>query len=206
MNTTLKTTISEVLSVSLNEERMAVVQPLIDYIIDCEKSKQSIDLNFICTHNSRRSQLAQLWAKTAADYFDIPINAYSGGVEVTAFNERAIESIGRFGFQIDVLRPGENPLYSIVGDEAKPPVEMFSKVFDDKANNSNHFAAIMTCAHADDNCPHIPNAKKRIAVRYEDPKAFDDSPLEEKMYDERSFQIASEMFYVFKEVKAAVNV
>jgi arsenate reductase len=61
----------------------------------------------------------------------------------------------------------------------------------------------MTCDHADLTCPFIPGAEARIPVRYEDPKAFDDSPKEAEKYDERSMQIANEMFYVFS--RAGIN-
>ena len=60
----------------------------------------------------------------------------------------------------------------------------------------------MTCSQADGGCPFIAGAEKRIPITYEDPKAFDDSPLEEAKYDERSLQIASEMFYVFRQIKS----
>lgn len=58
----------------------------------------------------------------------------------------------------------------------------------------------MTCSHADENCPFIPGAETRIPVRYEDPKEFDDTEMESEKYDERSKQIASEMFFVFSRV------
>jgi arsenate reductase len=33
--------------------------------------QKEIKLNLICTHNSRRSHLAQVWAQTAAAYFNL---------------------------------------------------------------------------------------------------------------------------------------
>lgn len=183
MNSRLKVVLEELIDVEIGTDRKEVLTPLIEFITNEVKLNGKADLNFICTHNSRRSQFSQLWAKTASDYFKIPINSFSGGVEVTAFNERAIDSCGRFGFEIDVLKPGENPVYSITGDASCPPIKMFSKLFDDKANASKNFAAVMTCAHADENCPFTPGATERIPVRYEDPKAYDDTDLESKIYD-----------------------
>lgn len=181
------------------DERVQVLNPLIQYIqLKIDQGKR-VNLNFICTHNSRRSQFSQIWAQTAANYFNIPANCYSGGVEVTAFNERAVESIRRSGFNI--LAKGEsNPEYSVFHSEGHEPILAFSKIFDDPINDAEEFAAVMTCSHADENCPFIPGMEKRIPVRYEDPKAFDDTPQESAMYDERSLQIASEMFYVFSQV------
>lgn len=178
------------------ERRREVLQVLIDYIQKKIDLKETINLNFICTHNSRRSQFSQIWGKVAAEYHGIPINSYSGGVEVTAFNERAVASIKRFGF--NVSKEGEvNPKYFVRYSDDSDPIVAFSKLYDDDANASTGFAAIMTCSHADENCPFIPGAEARIPVRYEDPKAFDDTDQEKEKYDERSLQIGSELLYVF---------
>lgn len=185
---------------SITEERKKVLQVLIDYIASKRAIKEDVNLNFICTHNSRRSQFSQIWAQTAANYYDIEASCYSGGVEVTAFNERAVESIKRVGFQVAIKGEG-NPEYSVLDSETSSPILCFSKIYDDAINPSKGFAAVMTCSHADENCPFILGAEQRIPVRYEDPKAFDDTPEEAARYDERSLQIAAEMFYVFSKVQ-----
>jgi arsenate reductase len=193
---TLENKLEEIFALPISDERKAVLQVLIDYIKNKRKKEEPIRLNFICTHNSRRSQFSQIWAQTAADTYEIPAQCYSGGVEVTAFNERAVASIERFGFKV-AKRGQSNPIYFIFHTEDSHPIIGFSKVFDDEINAKNGFAAIMTCSHADENCPYIPGAEARIPVRFEDPKAFDDTEQESEKYDERSMQIASEMFYVF---------
>ncbi|GAB2493674.1 low molecular weight phosphatase family protein [Algoriphagus taiwanensis] len=181
-------------------DRMEVLQVLIDYIQSKVDEGEEVNLNFICTHNSRRSQFSQIWAKTAADLHGIPANCYSGGVEVTAFNERAVNSLKRSGFRISSKANGSNPIYSVFYSEESAPITAFSKTYDDPANTASQFAAVMTCDHADENCPFIPGTEQRIPVRYEDPKAFDDTELEAEMYDKRSHQIASEMLYVFSQI------
>ena len=199
MNEILANNIEGILSIDISEDRIAKLQPLIDYIKSKREKGQPIRLNFICTHNSRRSQLAQIWAQTAADYFEIPAFCYSGGVEVTACNERTIRSLERSGFIIS-KHGHSNPIYFILQDKDTRPIIVFSKLYDDVINPHGNFATIMTCSHADENCPFIPGAEERIPVRYEDPKEFDDTDLESTKYDERSQQIASEMFYVFSRV------
>ncbi|WP_114749855.1 low molecular weight phosphatase family protein [Pleomorphovibrio marinus] len=181
-------------------ERKPVLEELIVYVQKKLASNQPIHLNFICTHNSRRSQLSQIWAKVAAAYHGVDVNTYSGGVEVTAFNERAVASCERMGFTI--TKEGEvNPVYSVTFADGEEPVKAFSKVYDDVSNAPSGFAAVMTCSHADENCPYIPGAEARIPVRYEDPKAFDDTDQEAAKYDERSLQIASEMLFVFEKIQ-----
>ena len=59
----------------------------------------------------------------------------------------------------------------------------------------------MTCSQADVGCPFIAGAEKRIPVTYEDPKAFDNTEIQNEKYRERSLQIAAEMFYVFSQIK-----
>ncbi len=202
MFTALESTVTHARQLNIPQERLGVLSSLIDYIQSKIDQGKEINLNFICTHNSRRSQFSQIWAQTAADYFGVPAKCYSGGVEVTAFNERAVASIKRSGFKLVAQGEAEsNPIYSVFHSKDHEPIKAFSKLFDDPINKADQFAAVMTCSHADENCPFIPGTEQRIAVRYEDPKAFDDSPEEATKYDERSMQIASEMFYVFSQVR-----
>lgn len=200
MNTKLTETILKAKSQTIDESRHQVLHQVIHYVQQKVDSNQPIQLNFICTHNSRRSQLSQIWAKTAAVYYQIPLESFSGGVEVTAFNERAVESCKRLGFEVEVKMAGDNPHYHVSLD-GKNATILFSKVFDDAINPQSGFAAVMTCSDADENCPFIPGAEARIPLRYEDPKAFDGTSIEGEKYDERSIQIASEMFYIFEKIK-----
>jgi arsenate reductase len=184
---------------AITPERKSLLEEMAEYLREKLSTGQEIRLNFICTHNSRRSQFSQIWAQTAAAYYGIEAFCYSGGVEVTAFNPRAVAAIQRDGFKL-VQKVGDNPVYFVFYSEEEEPIVTFSKVYDDAINAPKEFAAVMTCDHADENCPFIPGAEKRFPLRYEDPKAFDDSPLEETMYSERSHQIGAELFYLFEKV------
>jgi arsenate reductase len=195
----LAETIANLPFAAISTERQQLLDEMADYLLAKIKQGKEIRLNFICTHNSRRSQFSQVWAQTAAAYFGIDAACYSGGVEVTAFNERAVAALMRDGFKV-VQKGEENPVYFVFPGEDAEPIITFSKVYNDALNANKEFAAVMTCDHADDNCPFIPGAEKRFPLRFEDPKAFDDSPLEEKMYSERSRQIAAELFYLFEKV------
>ena len=61
----------------------------------------------------------------------------------------------------------------------------------------------MVCSAAETACPYIPEADKRLAITYEDPKSMDDTPMEEAAYDQTCKLIATEMFYVFKTLSNA---
>lgn len=196
----LEKTIRLLTAEDIAENRKTQLQPLIDYIQESISSKAEVRLNFICTHNSRRSQFAQIWAQTAAAYHNINARCHSGGVEITEFNERAVASLKDVGFQIS-FEEDANPLYSVSFSREVEPLKMFSKLYNDPTSPTNAFATVMTCSDADENCPVIVGAEKRLPLTYEDPKAFDNTLEETAKYKERSIQIATEMFYVFSKIK-----
>jgi arsenate reductase len=188
---------------AVSAERKAVLQPLIDFIQNKTQKKLPVNLNFICTHNSRRSHLSQVWAQTMAHYFNIPnVFCYSGGTEATALFPVAAKTLEDSGFKIEKLSTETNPVYSIKYSENAYPIIGFSKTYDAEFNPVSKFAAIMTCSSADQGCPFITGAEKRIPITYDDPKAFDDTAQQIEKYKERSLQIASELKYVFSQIKS----
>ncbi|MEL6132367.1 MAG: hypothetical protein AAFR59_03280 [Bacteroidota bacterium] len=170
--------------------------PLIDYIKQKIANQETIKLNFICTHNSRRSHMAQIWAKAIATYLHLPIDTYSGGTEATAFNPNAIAAMQNAGFEISGDRQVHNPRYTIQMGAGLPTFQTWSKVFSDPTNPTQAFAAIMTCSDADENCPYVPGAELRVALTYEDPKAYDGSPQQASAYEARAKQIGAELYYI----------
>lgn len=188
---------------SVSNERKVILQPLIDFIQEKVNNKQEIRLNFICTHNSRRSHLSQIWAQTMAAYFNVQnVFCYSGGTENTAVYPMVITTLENTGFTANAISSGENPVYSIKFAENQHPIIAFSKKLDADFNPKSEFAAIMTCSQADGGCPFIFGAEKRIPITYDDPKAFDNSPVQSEKYHERSLQIATELLFVFSQIKA----
>jgi len=187
---------------SISDERKIVLQPLVDFIQGKTNNGQEIRLNLICTHNSRRSHLSQVWAQTAAAHYNIKnVFCYSGGTEATAMFPMAAQTLAKQGFQIKTIAEGSNPVYAIKYSANTHPIIGFSKTFDDDFNPQSEFAAILTCSSADQGCPFIAGAEKRIPITFEDPKAFDNTPQQAEKYEERSVQIATEMFYVFSQIK-----
>ena len=198
----LNTTIESISKTTIAEERKVVLQPLIDFIQTKVYTQQSIRLNFICTHNSRRSHLSQIWAQTMAFHFGIRnIFCYSGGTEATAMFPKVGETLTNQGFQIQQLSSENNPVYAVKYDENEAAIVCFSKTFDDAFNPTSEFAAIMTCSSADAGCPFIAGAEKRLPIRYDDPKAFDGTEQMNEKYAERSLEIASELYFVFSKIK-----
>jgi len=180
----------------ISPERKEILQELVNYLNVTNDPK----LHFICTHNSRRSHLSQIWAQTLASFFGVKVKTFSGGTEATAFHPNAVAAIERAGFEIE--KEGEhNPRYSIFYSKDTEPMICYSKKFDEVPNPSSTFAAIMTCSEADAKCPVVFGADKRIKLFYEDPKIADGTLLEATTYDERCRQIATEMYFVFDSLR-----
>lgn len=202
MNAKIIEVIEQVSEFKISDQRKEVLQPLIDYIQQKIDNQEVIRLNFICTHNSRRSHLSQIWAQTMAFYFNFrTIYCYSGGTEATAMFPKVAETLKNQGFQIQKLSDTENPVYAIKYSENEPSIICFSKVYDNEFNPKSTFAALMTCSSADEGCPFVFGSEARFPVKYNDPKEFDNTPLMNEKYNERSLEIASEMFWVFKNIK-----
>lgn len=194
--------IAKVEGYSISETRKNILQPLIEFIKINAECGDEINLNFICTHNSRRSHLAQIWAQVMASKFKFSmVRCFSGGTEATALFGSVKETLEKQGFKFKTTSEGKNPVYEIYFSEEEKPVIGFSKTYDDEFNPASNFTAILTCSHADENCPFISGTEKRIAITYEDPKEFDNTPQQKEKYKERSLQIASEMYYVFSKIK-----
>ena len=187
---------------SVSENRKILLDPLIGFIQNKKDLYQVIQLNFVCTHNSRRSHLAQIWAQTCAGFFNVSkVVCYSGGTEATKLYRTVKDTLEDQGFIFKFEKEESNKKYEVFFSNTEKSINTFSKVYDHKVNPVTNFAVVMTCSHADENCPFIPGTEMRIPVMYEDPKLFDHTVLEKEKYRERSLQIAAEMKYVFSNIK-----
>ncbi len=192
---------------SITTERKLVLQPLVDYVLSRASGQQSIRLNFICTHNSRRSHLGQIWAQVAATVYQIPnVSTFSGGTQATACNIRTVHALRRTGLSVVDSTSfldhslADNPIYWVQYSPSLPPLPVFSKVYSATENPASQFAAVMCCGDAEQKCPVVHGSDARISLIYRDPKVSDDTDLEAQCYDQRCLQIASEMLWVMQQV------
>lgn len=200
MKNSLAGLIASLKTEKITEERKKDFLPLIKYINKKRAQNKPVHLNFICTHNSRRSQLSQLWAAVLGHYHKLALSTYSGGVEITACNERVITALRALGFTVNQTGDTENPIYTISWGEVSFGA-YYSKLYNDSSSPTKDFAAVMTCAHADENCPFIAGAEERIPLRYEDPKRFDNTENEAEAYLNKSIEIATELHYIFSNLE-----
>ena len=189
---------------TISDERKTLLLKISDAIAKEHTLNKEVNLNFICTHNSRRSQLGQVWSFYAAHYFKLNINAFSGGTEVTAFYRNTVKTLQKVGFEFQLIDfSHQNPTYQISFKGTKKAVLGFSKFYNDSLNKEP-FMAITTCNNADINCPFIPTASHRFHLPFVDPKYSDGSDTQEETYLQTSQQIAGEIYFIFSEVKKLV--
>ena len=183
------------------EDRRALLEDIAAFVRSRRRASEPAQLTYVCTHNSRRSHIARIWAQAAADHFGVKgVVTFSGGTEVTAFHPNAVDAMRRIGFEIEGNEKASNPRYRVRFATTLPPLIAVSKVYNDGENPRENFAAVMVCSSADEACPVIPGTMARIAVTYDDPKSSDDTDKMEAVYDERTRQIAREMLYCFSTV------
>ena len=200
MNTVLLNTI-ELLPKEISQERKIILQPLYEYLKNKTLNNQCIRLNFICTHNSRRSIFSQVWAQSLAHYFNLKnIFCYSGGTETTSVFPKVIEVLGHQGFETQPISQPPNTVYAIKYDAQETPVICFSKMYHHAFNPASGFAAIMTCNEAHQGCPLVSGAEARFPVNYIDPKIYDATEFQLQKYTQTSLEIAAEWFWIFNKV------
>ncbi len=185
-------------------DRKSELEKVSHYVQNCISKSIPAKLTFICTHNSRRSHLSQIWAQVASEFYQLPnVETYSGGTEATAFNPRAVAAMQRCGLKITSSdAQAVNPHYEVRTNDGAVAQVCFSKVYDAPPNPTAGYCAIMTCSQADDACPLVMGCDLRMPIRYEDPKIADDTDQEAAAYDERSRQICREMLFMMSCVKS----
>ena len=202
------TQLASELEKSTPDRHVGHIDSIAEWIAQQHQKDEKANVSFICTHNSRRSQFAQVWFKVVQIYAGMDIAySFSGGTEVTACNERTIASLKRTGLKIKSQNSeADNPVYEVSFNNSPEPVlKLWSKVYNDDQNPSTDFAAVMTCDHADQNCPFIPGASIRVPLTYTDPKYADNTNEEAQAYDKTCKIIATDMIRLFNKINRLIS-
>jgi len=201
----LKTCVAlEAAQSNIPQNRKKILRELSEYISEKQALYEVAQIVVVCTHNSRRSHMAQLWLAVAADFYGLSnIETFSGGTEATALNPRVIPALVEVGFHVEKGASAQNPIYRISWSHGTNPYEAFSKKYDKEPNPDQDFAAVMVCSEADEACPFVEGCDFRLALPFDDPKEYDDTIVEAEKYLERMLDIGREMIYVMSRVKKA---
>ena len=160
-----------------------------------------LNLVFVCTHNSRRSHMGQLWGQLAAHYYGVNnVNSFSAGTEVTELNTNVIEMLQKVGCKVSTFQNVSNPAYLIEFGENQS-LTCFSKLMEHDANPKVDFFAIMMCTEAEANCPFIPGAIHRIGLPFEDPKVYDNTTMVSAAYLSTFEEIGLQILFLFNQIK-----
>ncbi len=186
------------------QKRKKILLEIVSYIKQNYLIEDRSNIIFICTHNSRRSQLAQCWLSVSCRYYNLnKINTFSGGLEITSLNSNALNALKRSGFIVNHIDTKDN-IYLLKTSKKNKGQTLYSKKHDSKNNPQRKFLAIITCSDANKQCPVVRGADKKIFLPYHDPRISDGSGLEKTTYDQSCFNIAQEMFYIMKKVKEVI--
>ncbi len=108
---------------------------------------------FLCTGNSARSQMAEGWARALGGH---RVEAHSAGLEPRGLHPVAVEVMRERGVDIS-------------GHSSKPFAEALARTMD---------CVVTLCAHADEHCPVLPPAVRRLHWPIEDPARARGTPEE----------------------------
>lgn len=190
---------------AIPEDRLSALDRAIEVIYN-HYHDDPLAITFICTHNSRRSHLSQVWMQVMASHYNLSrIITYSGGTEATAVYPSVLSTLSEQGLDIQVLSEGANPIYAIRYHDLDAPIPAFSKPYDHPYNPQQQFIAVMTCDSAVEACPVVHGAAERLAILYQDPKVSDGTEHEANHYLERSIQIATEMKYICNRLSVKIE-
>ena len=171
-------------------------------------NEEVLKVNFICTHNSRRSHFSEILFRTAALHYELNhVQTFSGGTEGTALYPVVAQSCKRFGFEIIEMQACEQRAWKIfhptLETESTTPL-LFSKVYSHELNPQEGYHAIMVCDSANEACPVVFGAKERHSLMFVDPKRSDGTEQQSKVYDETLVHIASELGYIARRVSELI--
>lgn len=191
------------LDLAVAENRKIKLDQIVNAIATDLKKKNKAIVKFICTHNSRRSQLAEFMLDVLAREKKLRIVALSAGTVATAFEPRMVKAIMAEGFELLEYGQKPNPLYiyRIEIDD----LYYYSKKYDDKLLDAGESTIVTVCSEAETDCPVIPGTGQRIHLPYDDPKAHDNTAKEAEAYESKVMEIGLEMNYVVEEVLKQVR-
>lgn len=189
----------------IDENRKQLLTHIANFVVSELKQNNPVNLNYICTHNSRRSQLSNVWSCYAANYFKLnTVESFSGGTSVTCFYRNTVKTLQQTGFVFKLSEfSHHNPVYSIEYENCNKPIVAFSKLYNNEFNEIP-FIAITTCSNADENCPFISEAIQRFHLPFNDPKNFDNTLYTSEKYLEVNKQIAGEIHFIFRSIATAL--
>jgi arsenate reductase len=97
------------------EDRKALLDELAIYIKGKLISRKEVNLIFICTHNSRRSHMAQIWARRLLQFTTTSRTSrlFPEAHKKLHLTSMAVNALKKAGFKIKALSEKSNPKYRV---------------------------------------------------------------------------------------------
>lgn len=140
-----------------------------------------MNLLFLCTGNSCRSQMAEGWARHFAEKAISPLEleVRSAGLEAHGLNPRAVQAMARHGVDISAQTS------DVLGDAMIDWADM----------------VVSVCGHADANCPLLPARINKRHMPFDDPARATGSDEEiDRQFDEVCCQIRDSVLKMLTEL------
>lgn len=187
------------------KERKEVLLKIAEVIAAGCLKKDTININFIGENNAIISQICQVWAFLASKNFELNINSFSGGIEVTSFHRNTIKILQKSGFhfQLDNFSH-QNPKYCISYNNEKVTILVFSKHYDN-AINKEPFIPITTCEKSFNEFTTNTSFTNKCHLPYLDLKTIEGSVNKNEKLAAINEQITCEMYFLFSTLKNSLS-
>lgn len=167
------------------------------HIAEHLRNANSLDLVFICLHNSRRSVFAEVWA----NYWVLELGlgnliaSKSGGFFPSNLSINTMDALQRAGVPIT---KDQTSYYFSFEDNKK--LSLHSKPVHSVLGEKNTVPVIL-CADALDYDYLLPPAQITFPLIYADPWEADGLPGQNQVYDQICFQVCMEVYFILFEAK-----
>lgn len=182
---------------SFSKKRLKILDQLMVYLKELVAKKLELNVIFVCTHNSRRSQFAQFWLDTFLHNFGIEnYNIFSAGTVETEVHKNVISVIEHYGFTVTKDSEINNKKYKIALGKGYE-INLFSKEITSVLEAGlGSFVLIFVCDSAYENCPFVIENQKHFSLTFEDPGRYDEDLNALEYYQKCAYKIAAEMHYL----------
>ena len=183
-------------------------RPILETMAQSFANEAQLKVNFICTHNSRRSHFSEVLFRTAVNYYGLKnVKTFSGGTECTALFPEVAESFSRHGFKVVPIQAYNQQAYKIFIEnlerEETTPI-LFSKIYNAEYNPQENYHAVMVCDSAHESCPVVHGSTQRHSLIFQDPKSSDGKQNQFQVYDRTLALIATELAFVARRIRELI--
>ena len=187
-------------------DRELELERLADAVVQVVRAHGRAMLLFVCQHNARRSQLCDVWFRTALtikghDTADnllcSRVSSLSGGSEISQIDPRTIRCLKSAGLSVRRRAASTYVCGPMLPNGRAAPegvATLHAKMVGDAVAGTDKSALVVVpvCSPEQSACPLVP-AAQHVPLPYNDPSRANNTPGEAAAYDDACSTIAREM-------------